>query len=223
MKTIFFTFTNPYDDLDYKKRNNIKIEDSGALYNDGEHFVYSSRRRVIDVVRSAYRSGNLLSGKKVVTSDMIEYTYIICIGKDNDKEVKGKIVVNIPTSLALIDSEVYGQTKVLDMYEGRAIRIRKQRGLAIALLSGAAFVVMIGGAMTFLDGATKEEQERVRRDKEYRDEFERNQRSQSRQDIANGYHSEQYSISPATYYVPHTTYEYATEETTENVKVKTLK
>ena len=169
MKEIRCEFINPSDDLDYKRINNISIENSDAVKIDKNKRYYCSRNEIIKLIRQTYIRRELINGKKTITDKGLEYAFYIEI----EENIKGKLIVSIPNSILLTDLDAKAKKRVMDCYEGKAIVIRKKRSLALLALAGVTIVGTLGLCNALVTGIEKTFDAMYEKNKKYHEEYER--------------------------------------------------
>lgn len=168
MKMVRCEFVNPNENMDIKKKNGFSLDSDAIINNDGLK-MYCTRRDIVQLIIKSYSEHELVYGKKKVVDNNLRYSFYITI----ENSVKGCIVIDIPTTMLMMDNNAKTMKKILDGYQGRAVDRRKKEFIKTAFIAAGGLALLLGSGKLIVDGVIREFEANYERNRKWYEDYER--------------------------------------------------
>lgn len=172
MEIVNYVFIDSNEDKDLKRKYGYDVDCDAIVTRSDCSKNYYFRKDVVAYIMNCFRNRTLIYGKKKTGDKLVEYSFTIQI----EENVKGCVVIEIPTYLLMIDSNARTIINILDKYVGRATDLRRKERLLCALAIAGGTALTLGIFCSVVEGFIREIELNEERDKQYYEDYIRHNR-----------------------------------------------
>ena len=194
MKVVKFVFVDPNENKDIKKKNGYDVDCDAFVVKADNSKSYCKRIDAVELIRKSYVNHELIYGnKKIINNNTIlRYSFNIVI----EGSVKGCIIIDMPTTMLMMDNDAKTMKIILDKYEGRAADRRKREYVRNAFIAAGGLALLMGFGKVTMEGILREVEANDERNRQwYEDYISYNGKVPVELDIDNLEHDKSYDCS----------------------------